>query len=206
MKKIKRFVAACAATVMLFSLTAKANAEEFEENGAYVCETDDNEDYVLISEQTIVIDDETTCVSRIYQKADEVNTYSAKSSSGHMTVTAENTFSYTYGGVTSVWATLWVKGTFYWDSEKDTATVSNVTAGKELGPGKYYKVLEEPEVLHENNQGATFLFGKKYAYIEKKLKMSNGASGSEKTLTLWLDVNVVGDITTKPGSANVTVN
>ncbi|MCX4356044.1 MAG: hypothetical protein OSJ43_07440 [Oscillospiraceae bacterium] len=49
--------------------------------------------------------------------------------------------------------------------------------------------------------------GKKYAYIERKITMTNGDERvSKKTFTLWLDVDVTGDIHAKPGTADITVN
>ncbi len=210
MKNIKKLVAACVAAVMTMSLVVVAGAEDVEDMSEYTFEMDyvsDDEDFVLVSEQSYAYENGLECVSRIYLKSDEMDMCAARSTQGHMTVKAENTYTESGAGVSTDWVTMWVKGTFTWNSQADTATVSNVTYGVSPNSGRLFKVLSNPEPVHASNQGATFLFGKKYAYIEKKITMTNGDERvSKKTYTLWLDVDVTGDIHTKPGSADITVN
>ena len=60
-------------------------------------------------------------------------------------------------------------------------------------------------IMFQNDED--FVFRKKYAYIERKITMTNGDERvSKKTFTLWLDVDVTGDIHAKPGTADITVN
>lgn len=210
MKKIKKIVAACVAAAMTMSLVVVVGAEDVEDKSEYTVETNyvsDDEDFVLVSEQSYADENGMECVSRIYVKADEINMYAARSTQGSMTVKAENTFTESGAGVSTDWVTIWVKGTFTWNSQADTATVSNVTSGYTPNPGRLFKVISHPEPVHYDNQGATFLFGKRYACIERKITMTNGDERvSKKTFTMWLDVDVTGDIHAKPGTADITVN
>lgn len=209
-EKNQKIVAACVAAAMTMSLVVVAGAEDVEDKSEYTVETNyvlDDEDFVLVSEQSYADENGLECVSRIYLKADEIDMCAARSTQGHMTVKAENTYTESGAGVSTDWVTIWVKGTFTWNSQADTATVSNVTSGYTPNSGRLFKVLSDSGHVHKDNQGATFLFGKKYAYIERKITMTNGDERvSKKTFTLWLDVDVTGDIHTKPGSADITVN
>ena len=83
-----------------------------------------------------------------------------------------------------------VQGDFTWNSSKDTAVVSNVKY-------KHGTIPANCEILNEkkdskSNQGATVLFGKKYAYIRYSFTFKSWA-GFERQASVYLDVNVCGE-------------
>ena len=85
------------------------------------------DEYVLISEDVCVDDNGFECVSKVYQKADEIDVCSTNTVyQGEMTLKVENTFSKSASGQKQDWVTMWVQGKFKWDTEQDYIKVSNV--------------------------------------------------------------------------------
>ena len=67
---------------MTMSLVVVVGAEDVEDKSEYTVETNyvsDDEDFVLVSEQSYADENGMECVSRIYVKADEINMYAARS-------------------------------------------------------------------------------------------------------------------------------
>lgn len=163
------------------------------------------DDYVLISEEVCVDDNGFECISKVYQKADEINAYSTNQVyKGEMTLKVENTFTKTASGQTQEWVTMWVQGKFKWDTEQDYIKVSNVTYYTDPHTSATMKVTKNPAPTYKSDQGSNILFGNKYAYMQKEITMTNSAK--TYTFKLYASVNIKGSINTDPTSADIYIN
>lgn len=205
-KGLKKAVAVLLAMFTLIGFNIQAFADDIcsnELNGEVLI---DNEKYVLLSENTATIEEGVVCRTQVYQKSDEVGQYSVNSSRGNKTIKVKNDFIFSASGTSTWWATITIGGKFSWDSQNDTVTVTNVTSSVSTNNGRFFQVLNNPAVEHRDNQGANFLFGRKYAYIKKELTMTNGFAHTQKTLSLYVDVNIDGQHGYTPNTADIEIN
>lgn len=150
-------------------------------NSVVSYEMAEDEELFLISETVETLEDGTIITSRSYSS---VNPY-LKAASGSGTFKNEKELEFSDGSTPLKY---WVKGLFKWDSDKNTATVSN----KEYGHGTVSsgsKILNEKKE-GDSNQGG-FGFGKKYAYLKYSFTYKNSI-GAERSASVYLDVNVEG--------------
>lgn len=150
---MRKFFKRIAAVILAAFMMICSSATAFAENGSQLYETVniDGIEMFLISEKTS-IEDGCAVTSRIFSS---VNPRS-RAASGSGTYRHEKELTYDNNNLT-----YWVQGYFTWNETNDTATVSNVKYG--------YNPLQNINAKDHNidygsNQGATFLFGKKYAY------------------------------------------
>lgn len=205
-KGLKKAVAVLLAMFTLTGFNIQSFADDIcsnELNGEVLI---DNEKYVLLSESTATIEEGVICRTQVYQKSDEVGQYSVNSSRGSKTIKVENDFIVSKTGTKTLWATITIGGKFSWDSQNDTVTVTNVSHNVITNTGRFFQVLNNPAVEYGDNQGANFLFGRKYAYIKKELTMTNGYANSQQTFSLYVDVNIDGHHSYTPSTAHITIN
>lgn len=149
----------------------------------YSDDSQDSEMY-LISETQTVLEDGVIETTRLYSSVNP----KLRAASGSGTFKNEKELEFSNEGSTPL--KYWVQGDFTWNSSKDTAVVSNVKY-------KHGTIPANCEILNEkkdskSNQGATVLFGKKYAYIRYSFTFKNWP-GFERQASVYLDVNVCGE-------------
>ncbi len=194
MKKFKKLCSAIVAVMMVLSISAVANAAEIDSSNVSATETesviaDDGDDgYVLVSKDEYIDEDGWLIETKIFVK-DEPGVQSADR--GDLSVRLEKNF--TISGFK--WVTMTVGGDFSWDKDADTATVKNPWGSFSIEHGSAEYV--SGGVKSGSNQGATVLFGKKYAYVEQRLRVDSGLWKGDKEFVFWVDVNVVGDLNEK---------
>lgn len=207
MKKLKRLLCAvmAAVTALSVSVTANANGNSGSASSADTNEaigSTDSEGYVLVSEEKYV-DGDFLVVDRHYIYPSVVAYAGTTKEENHK----ESRTIYDKNGVpgdnssgTKV-VTMWVSGTFKWNKDEDTATVSNVKAGFDDYSDSSLKITAvEGYPKSGSNQGATVLggfFGKKYAYIEYCINIKVVAKQSNHQFKLWYDIDIDGDPHTK---------
>ncbi len=148
--------------------------------------------YVLVSEDEYIDENGFRIVDRIYT-SNNTNARSASVSGTEYYKTAKEVSN--PDGITMF--ILWVSGTFSWNSDNDTATVKDPKGWYEnnMSSDSPVKIIDT-ELKYGSNQGATVLnglFGNKYAYVEYSLTSQN-QYGTQKTYTLYLDVNRLGEV------------
>lgn len=156
------------AAVTAVSASAAVNAEEGD-NFAWIADTSkaigsvDSEGYVLISEERYA-DGDFFIVDRQYEYS-EISTYA--NDTGKKDVKRSRSI---YGGnsftdLGNLLAIMWVSGTFQWDKNQDTATVSNVKAWIDHYEGSDFEVTAKSGYPKSgSNQGSNSSgrrFGKK---------------------------------------------
>jgi len=204
---LKKAVAVFLGVFTLICICTGAYADELcsnELNTEWVIENGDK--YTLLSEKTMTTEDGVVCRTQVYQKSDELGQYSVNSSQGHKTIRVKNDFKISKTGTTTLWATITIGGEFSWNSQNDTVTVTNVTSSVEKNNGRYFEITNNPPVEYGNNQGANILFGRKYAYIKKEITMTNGYPHSQQTFSLYVDVNIDGQHSYTPGTADIVIS
>lgn len=200
MKKIRRLLCAIMAAATALAASVPVNAEEndnpvsFSDTSEAIGSTD-SEGYVLISEEKYS-DGEFFIVDRLYEYPG-ISTYASTTGTADYKKTRNI---YNKGGVPSddssgtKIVTMWVSGTFKWDSDKDTATVSNVKAGFDDYSDSHLEVTTvDGYPKSASNQGATLLWGHKYAYIEYYINIRKIPTQTNHKFRLWLDVDINGD-------------
>ena len=98
------------------------------------------------------------------------------------------------------WATIWVIGTFSWNQDKNTATVTDCVSNYDLASVSF-KVKDS--VLTSGNNKGGYFGGNRYAFVEEKLVLTNGAG--QQTFKLWFDINVKGETNVNADAENISV-
>lgn len=195
MKKMKKLLCLATAVMTAASLSVAASAESNVgsgvQDGTSTEISAEDEGYILVSEEEY-FDEDLQCnvIDRVYRKGDGIAAY-ADLSEGTDTIRREVTF--VEKGFE--WARIWVSGTFSWNSQDNTATVTNWNGGfTQLNNSA--EILDNPKVEHGSNQGG--FVGSKYAYVKKSVEMQiPGASITNHKYALEIDVNVWGELTIK---------
>lgn len=199
MKKLRKLLCAgmAALTMASMSLSASAASSTYDDSDDVIVEEFADTDFVLVSEEEIVYEDGMVAeVKAFIEDGAETLNYS-----GQKKYRCEANFKNTIG--TTV-VTLWVEGTFHWNSSTDRAYVDDDANGGCSHLNGSFKYVSE-ELKQGSDQGGLFL-GKKYAYIEITYVYRNNKD-VKLTDTLSFDVNVNGDWhwSTKHGTNDVTV-
>lgn len=150
-----------------------------------VLENDDG--YALISKNESIDEDGWVIETEVYTKDDGISLHAADS--GSHTYKCKSTWSYN----NMKWITMWIEGDFTWDRANDIAEVETDESrcGYIVHFGKYE---DQGHTFSYGTDGRTFLFGKKYAYIERTAKIWNCVDNiNAKEFRIWLDVNVAGE-------------
>ncbi len=212
MTKIKKLVAAAVAAATVGAISVTSFADEIvvdESNMSSIRPVQNDQDiiladegYQLISEEYYDLDDGVQCVTRLYQNTEdpaELGVYSE----GDKTIKLKATNTYTYSE--TIWATMWVEAEFVLNEEKGTAVVKkeSMRGNQVINDGPYFELIGEPEMTPKDNCGSNVIFFHKYAYVERKIKMTNGFANTSKTLSLKLQANCVGDYKATPKSAKI---
>ncbi len=187
--KMKKIIAAVlsAATVLTMSVAASAETIEDVINSENAIErktesVDMNADgLVLIFEEQYVDENGYTITDRVYVE----DGIMPLATSGTKTIKATKNIDNAYE--------MWVKGTFSWDSENDTATVSDASYGYERLDSSVNNKISNESFTYKSNQGSEDIFGlgHKYAFVKYSFTMTNYLSYS-KNYSLYLDVNTEG--------------
>lgn len=176
-----------AATVLTMSVAASAETIEDVINSENAIErknesVDMNGDgLVLIFEEQYVDENGYAITDRIYVE----DGIMPLATSGTKTIKATKNIDNAYE--------MWVKGTFSWDSENDTATVSDASHGYERLDSSVNNKISNESFTYKSNQGSEDIFGlgHKYAFVKYSFTMTNYL-GYSKNYSLYLDVNTEG--------------
>lgn len=89
---------------------------------------------------------------------------------------------------------MWVKGTFSWNSDNDTATVTDTSYGYERLTADATNKISNESFTSGSNQGSEDIFGigHKYAFVQYSFTMTNSLQYPKK-YSLYLDVNTEGE-------------
>ncbi len=158
-----------------------------------------DEDYVLVSENEFIDDDGWFVKTEVFTKDDDICLYAADS--GSKTYRCQSTWWIKSGTKDVKWITMWIEGEFTWDRAKDIAEVETDESrcGYEVHLGK---CEDQGHTFSYGTAGRTFLFGKKYAYIERTAKIWNCVEHvNAKNFRIWLDVDVTGATHPTPGDS-----
>ncbi|MDE7360881.1 MAG: hypothetical protein K2N38_02990 [Oscillospiraceae bacterium] len=196
MKKGRKMLCMIMATVTALSMSVSASAESVADDSVLTAEPGvtaepDDDGYVLVSEESYTDENGVFITHRSYIKNTGISTCDTYSS-GEADIREEA--DYTVNG--TYWATIWVKGHFKWDSKADTSTVTLLDHGCKTTNSTNISLVQNSYPVTKNNQGGAW-GGKKYSYIEKKIKMKTstpiGISNGEYDFRLYVDVNVNGE-------------
>lgn len=192
MKKLISTILAAAA-LLTTSISEQAaetvKANDINVDGTLASDVVD-EDYVLVSENEFIDEDGWLVETEVYIKDDGICLYTADS--GKETYKCKSTWTYKAGTKDQEWITMWIEGDFTWDRAKDIAEVetNESRCGYTVHLGKYE---DQGYTFNYGTAGRTFLFGKKYAYIERTAKIWNCVEHiNAKDFRIWLDVDVTG--------------
>ncbi len=175
MKIFKKIFSLFISFCLMMSMCVLASADDIGYTDIY---SDDCKMYLV--DEKITYEENCVITERLYSSVDP----NSKAASGSGTFRNEKEEQYQ---TTSV--TYYVEGYFTWNSTNDTATVTNVTKGYTAPPGF---TISNQNLTWGSNQGATFLFGKKYAYAQYTLTITNSI-GLSRSCSVYVDVNVNGD-------------
>lgn len=190
MKTTKNFIAAALAVGMALTMSVMSSAETIESYAETVevipqevLSGTELQGFVLVSEEQYV--DENGCVNidRLYVKDEAMLLSSSGTRTYKVTKNVENSFE------------MWVKGTFTWDSEDDTATVTNVSSGYEILDSYSNITIEDEVTKYDSNQGKEELWGlvgHKYAYIQYDLT-ADSSTWKDRHYSIYTDVNTEGE-------------
>lgn len=201
MKFFKKISTVFVAVLAACSMSAFASAAENQNIDTVVNDEEINRELVLISDETYELDDEWTVTVKGYTDAgnsvDEISTQSTGSGSDYYKYYYK--FTKSAVGQTWDWLEMWVWGTFNWNTAADTVYVTG--AGSKINIlHSHPTIVSDTGTVSKDNQGATFLFGKRYGIVYRTLVMHNG-SNLKNTFKLSIDVNVKGEVHCDPKAA-----
>ncbi len=178
---MKKTLKKIAAAILTVGMAISGSTTIFAESSNQMQKTVniDGTEMLLISEKTS-IEDGWTVINRTYSSVNP----KLKSSSGSATYREEKELVYDPNNLV-----YWVQGYFTWNQAADTVTISNVKYGyTPLGN----ITTKNHNIEYASNQGATVLFGKKYAYARYTFTAVNPV-GLEKFANVYIDMNVAGE-------------
>lgn len=144
--KLKKFVSVIIAAALTFNISILASAELSDEITTESTNTND-ENFVLVFEEQYVDENNSTIIDRIYVE----DGIMPLSTSGTKTIKATKNIDDVYE--------MWVKGTFSWNSEKDTATVKDTSYGYEQLDSSVTNKISNQNFSSGDNQGSEDIFG-----------------------------------------------
>lgn len=167
----------------------------------YPCNNDLIEEGYLLVDTDYAIDNSsnTLIVDRTYVLEDNHLSVLSSGEIGSKTVKKSRSI-YSDNDKYDLLIIMWASGKFSWNEDNDTATVTDAKGWYDIYyPSNSGAKVSKTNLENKNNQGATTLgglFGHKYAYVQYIVTLKNqlGYTREEK---LWIDVNVVGDVTVK---------
>lgn len=143
----------------------------------------------MISEEEFVNDDGILVTHRSYLKIEDAALGKSTYYRGSDSVKEEMIFHHWQTDEKRI--TIWVKGTFQWNSLNDTVTISNASSGYQLhNSGNLGATVVGDSEKKDSNVGGALL-GNKYAFIERVITLRSSA-GTDKAYRLWVDVDVKG--------------
>ncbi len=157
--------------------------------------TDLGDEYTLISDVTTLDDDGMLATTRIYKKP-IYSIQATNSSSSH--VYAERIF--TESKAKFKWVKINAEGDFTWDGETAYVYRARGDAVPATNPSSV-RVTSNPPAVGHPDCGSNFLFGNKYAYIEKKATATNDITTIDYTFELVVNRN--GDAHTNPSGGTI---
>lgn len=202
MKKFKKALAFIFSvnTALSISLNTYAVTSELDlsvsQNELSLNETEELSGFSLISQEQTIDENGFLIIDRTYVE-NTPSTYSTNdANSGSKTVKKSRSI-YNNGSTSGdLWVIMWASGKFSWNTEKDTATVTNAKGWYDLYDLPSIREITNTKTNYDSNQGATILggaLGNKYAYVEYILTMKN-EFGATQDYKLWIDVNVKGTV------------
>jgi len=174
MKIFKKIFSLFISLCLMMSMCVLASANGIGYTNVY---SDDSKMYLV--DEKITYEKNCVITERLYSSVDS----DSKAASGSGTFKYEKEEQYQ---TTSV--TYYVQGFFTWNSTNDTATVTNVKKGYTAPSGF---TIKNQNLASGSNQGATFLFGRKYAYAQYTLTIKDSI-GLTRNCSAYVDVNVDG--------------
>ncbi len=188
MNRTKKLFSVAVAATMALTMSAVSNAETVESvidtcdsietsnSGAY------SDGFVLVSENQYVDENGNTITDRLFVKDDIMPLTKSGTRTYKVTKNVKDAFE------------MWVQGTFSWDSEKDTATVTNVSSGYEILDTQARVEISDEVTEYKSNQGKEepFGVGHKYAYIQYELT-ADVSTWPKSHYSIYTDVNTEGE-------------
>lgn len=201
MKIFKKISSVFVAVLAVCSMSVLASAAEVPDNETVVAKGNVDRELVLISDETYELDDEWTVTVKGYTDAensvDGISTQSTGSGSDYYKYYYK--FQKTAVHQTWDWLEMWVWGTFNWDTNANTVYVTGAGSDINILHG-HPTIVSDTGTVSKDNQGATFLLGKRYGQVYRTIVMHNG-SNLKNTFTVSIDVNVNGKENHDPNGA-----
>lgn len=157
--------------------TSSPKIGELCENGLY-----------LISETETVLEDGIVVIDRLYSDIPDSDV-NLLATHGTRKFKGTKDFVEKVNKVDTLIVTLTLEASFNWNTTADTVTVieSSIDPHEDV----YTNVsVDDKKIEHDDNQGATFFFGYKYAYVRYTVTLKNYAG--IKRDYIYIDVNVIG--------------
>ena len=198
MKKLSKLLCLVMVAVTALSMSVSASAESGVCNALQheVGEKFNEGELVLVSSEERALDDGYFLEVNTYLE-DGLETYALNKGDKKYTCTAG--FKNELGQVV---VEVWITGTFHWDKDNNTATVTNVDSG-ELVKNPSFEYFSHEKKNGDNVGG--YWGGNRYAYVEHKTVVKNNG-GVKYSYILTFDVDVNGDYHTNTHFKNANID